>query len=408
MTQMREHSADGVAKRWVWLQRPFWIFVAAFLLRAGVAGELLLHNPLSWKANEPSAIASGLVQGHGFSSAFHDTSQPTAWLAPVYPTLLAFIFRIFGVTTAASAIVAILLNVVFGSLTAVALAQLAREQFSETAGVVAAGAWAIAPPLLFIPWLLWETCLSGLVMTFAFLTTLRLGRASPLRQWVWCGAIWSFAALLNPALLAPLPVLAVDAAFQSRRWKQTVLMLLVCLLGILPWTVRNFVTFGRIMPVRSNFWPEAYFGNVDFSVHPTGNTMLYQREGEVHFAADLKQRVLTSVRSNPKAFARLTAKRAAKFWMLPPQLQPYPSLLFLMAVAGVVMAWHRRKRWIGFASALVLYPLIYYITYTFARYRYPIEPLMYALAAYFLSELLARRGGLRPEASFTRCNSSIE
>jgi hypothetical protein len=69
-----------------------------------------------------------------------------------------------------------------------------------------------------------------------------------------------------------------------------------------------------------------------------------------------------------------------------------------MAVAGVIKAWRRRKRWIGFASALVLYPLIYYITYTFARYRYPIEPLMYALAAYFLCELLARRGGLRPGA----------
>jgi hypothetical protein len=195
-----------------------------------------------------------------------------------------------------------------------------------------------------------------------------------------------------------LPVLAVDAAVQSRRWKRAALMLLVCLLGILPWTVRNFVTFGRIMPVRSNFWPEAYFGNVDFSLHPTGDTMLYQLEGEVQFAADLKQRVLSFVRSNPTAFARLTAKRVTKFWMLPPQLQPYPSLLFLMAVAGVIKAWRRRKRWIGFVSALVLYPLIYYITYTFARYRYPIEPLMYALAAYFLCELLARRGGLRPGA----------
>ena len=398
MTQMREYSVDGVVKRWVRLWRPFWIFVVAFLLRAGVVGELLAHNQLSWKANEPSAIASALVQGHGFSSAFHDTSQPTAWLAPVYPTLLAFIFRIFGVTTAASAIVAILLNVTFGSLTAVVLLQLGREQFSETAGVVAAWAWAVAPPLLFIPWLLWETCLSGLVMTFAFLTTLRLGSSSPMRRWAWCGVIWSFAALLNPALLAPLPVLAVDAAVQSRRWKRAALMLLVCLLGILPWTVRNFVTFGRIMPVRSNFWAEAYFGNVDFSLHPTGNTMLYQLEGEVQFAADLKQRVLSFVRSNPTAFARLTAKRVTKFWMLPPQLQPYPSLLFLMAVAGVIKAWRRRKRWIGFVSALVFYPLIYYITYTFARYRYPIEPLMYALAAYFLSELLARHRGLRPGA----------
>ena len=55
------------------------------------------------------------------------------------------------------------------------------------------------------------------------------------------------------------------------------------------------------------------------------------------------------------------------------------------------------KRWLGFASVLLLYPLIYYITYTFARYRYPIEPLMYGLGEYFACELYAStRKGLSP------------
>ena len=44
---------------------------------------------------------------------------------------------------------------------------------------------------------------------------------------------------------------------------------------------------------------------------------------------------------------------------------------------------------LGFAAVFLFYPLIYYITYTFARYRYPIEPFMYALGAYFVCEVLA-------------------
>ena len=32
---------------------------------------------------------------------------------------------------------------------------------------------------------------------------------------------------------------------------------------------------------------------------------------------------------------------------------------------------------------------MYYLTYTFARYRHPIEPLMYTLAGYAVSELAA-------------------
>ncbi|MFZ0419551.1 MAG: hypothetical protein WAM04_15735 [Candidatus Sulfotelmatobacter sp.] len=389
MSQLQLDTSRSGMRPWLWLRRPGWIFLVAFILRIGVAGVFLAHNKLGWGVNEPAGIAQAIVQGRGFSSAFHDASGPTAWLAPIYPFLLAGIFRFFGIKTPASAVVAILLNVIFSSLTAVVLAKLGKEQFGEKAGTIAGWAWAMAPPLLFIPWLLWETCLSALVLTFGLMTTLRLGKDSPAGDWAWCGVIWSFAALLNPATLAPLPVLAVDAAVHSRSWKRPALMILICFLGILPWTVRNYRAFGRIIPVRSNFWPEAYFGNVDFSVHPTGNTMLYQQEGEMLFAQDLKRRTIEFVRSNPGAFARLTGKRIVAFWMRPGQLQPYPFALLLMTIAGVVQAWRRRKRWVAFATVLVLYPVIYYITYAFARYRHPIEPLMYALAAYFVSDLLA-------------------
>ncbi|MGA8763043.1 MAG: hypothetical protein WB562_09280 [Candidatus Sulfotelmatobacter sp.] len=381
------------------MRRPVWIVLVAFTLRTTVAGMLLAHNSLTWRVNEPGAIARSIVLGRGFSSAFHDANGPTAWLAPAYPALLACIFRFFGIETTASAVVAILLNVIVSSLTAAVLIQLGKEQFSETAGIIAGWAWAMAPPLLFIPWLLWETCLSGLILAVAFAATLRLGGTSRLREWAWCGGIWSFAALLNPAILAPLPLLAVDAAVHSRRWKGPALMLLVCVLGILPWTARNFRAFGQIVAVRSNFWPEFYFGNVDFGLHPTGNTMLYQEEGEILFAADLRRRALNFVHSNPRVFARLSGERIVSFWIQPAQLRPYPPVLLLIALAGLAEAWRRRKRWVGFASALLLYPLVYYVTYTFSRYRYPIEPLMYALAGYLACELFTGNRKPRPAAS---------
>ena len=172
-------------------------------------------------------------------------------------------------------------------------------------------------------------------------------------------------------------------------------MLAVCLLGILPWTVRNFRAFGQIVPVRSNFWPEVYFGNISFSLHPTGDSMLYQNEGEMRFAADLKGRVLEFVRSNPKEFARLTGGRILAFWLRRSQLELYPLIIFLMTMGGLVQAWRQRKRWAAFTSVLVLYPLVYYVSYTFARYRYPIEPLMYLLAGYFVCELWV---GIRHQA----------
>jgi hypothetical protein len=117
--------------------------------------------------------------------------------------------------------------------------------------------------------------------------------------------------------------------------------------------------------------------------------MLYQREGERLFVADMKGRALSFVRSNPGTFWRLTEKRVVAFWAQPPQFWPYPWLLFLATFGGVVESVRRRKRWIEFLLVLLLYPPLYYVTHAFARFRYPIEPLMYALAAYFVCQLRA-------------------
>ena len=372
-----------------WLRNPIRIVVIACLLRIGVVGAFFTHNKFSWGLNELAEIARALVEGRGFSSAFHGASGATAWFAPAYPALLALIFRIFGVETQASAIVVVLLNVIFASLTAWVLIELGRKQFNETAGVVAGWAWAVAPPLLFMPWLPWETCLSGLAFAFSLMTTLALSASSSAPLWAWCGATWGITALINPAILASFPAMALCIVVRTRHWKGAFIMTAVCMLCILPWTVRNYLMFKHIVPVRSNLWPELYFGNVDFSLHPLGSSMLYQREGESLFVEDMKGRALNFVRSNPGAFYRRTEQRVVAFWAQPSQLWPYPWLLFLMTCGGVVESMRRGKRWPEFLSVLLFYPLTYFVTHAFARFRYPIEPLMYALAAYFICELVA-------------------
>ncbi len=378
----------NLALFWTFLQRPTLIVLAAAAVRLAVVGFLLVHQPPAWGTNEAAGIARQLAQGHGFASPFHDSTGPTARLAPVYPSLLACLFLVFGIQSVASAWAAILLNIVFASLAAAVILKLGTEHFGSFAGTIAAWAWAISPPVVVMPWLRWETSLSALVMTFALMRTLRLNSDSPLRDWGVCGCVWGLAALLNPALLAPLPALAVLLAARRRPLSRVMLMLLICGLVIVPWTVRNRVSMRVFVPLRSNFWPEAYFGNVDFSEHPLGNSMLYQREGEMNFAHDLHARVIERVQSDPKEFVRRTAGRVISFWTRPPQFSPLPLLLFVAALGGIFLARRNGREWASFASVLGFYPLIYYLTYTFSRYRHPIEPVIYVLASYAVAELI--------------------
>jgi hypothetical protein len=379
-----------VNKNLAWLQRPAMVFLVAAILRFAVVSVFLAQNPLSWGVNEAAGIGRQIVLDHGIATPFHDAVGPTAWLAPIYPSLLACLFFLFGAQTAVAAWATVFLNVIFGSLTSVVVLRLGQEHFGKVAGLLAGWAWAVSPSAVVMPWYLWETCLSALVMTFALLQTLRLGRTSTLRQWIVCGLVWSFAALLNPALLAPLPAILLLKACKERDWKLPATLLLVCALGIAPWTVRNLVALHRLIPVRSNFWPELFFGNVNFSLHPTGPSMLYQHEGEIAFAADLRGRVIDYICSNPGEFMLRTSHRALTFWSEPAYFKPLPAILALASLAGILFARAAGREWISFFCVLLLFPIIYYMSYTFARYRHPIEPVMYSLAAFTVYELSLR------------------
>ncbi|MGC2089692.1 MAG: hypothetical protein WA638_09695, partial [Candidatus Acidiferrales bacterium] len=68
---------------------------------------------------ESANVALSVAQGHGFGSPFRVPTGPTAWMTPVYPALLAGIFRIFGTYTFDSYLAAVGLNILFATLTCI-------------------------------------------------------------------------------------------------------------------------------------------------------------------------------------------------------------------------------------------------------------------------------------------------
>src|SRR5215472_18761592 len=65
--------------------------------------------------NEVGNIAASLAQGRGFSDVFRTGTGATAWLAPVYPILVAAIFKVFGIFTVRAFFAACFLNIAFSS-----------------------------------------------------------------------------------------------------------------------------------------------------------------------------------------------------------------------------------------------------------------------------------------------------
>lgn len=379
---------------------PLVIFGAAFVTRWERVTYILsrkLGPQLLFTQNEPSHIAAALVSGLGFSSPYAGApAAPTAQQPPLYPFILAGIFKVFGSCTVASAWTAVLINVLAGAVTAVLLCYVGRLHFGETVGILAAWIWVL-------PWMYranaFAVSLTNAYLAAMGLTVLLLVVPKTLdtnRRWFALGIYSGLLVLLQPSLLPIVLVYGCWLAWSKARSPRALIAVVGLLLALAPWTIRNYVTFGRFIPLRDNLGLELWLGNrpgmqgtVDFSGDfPDNDPGNYARLGELRFMDGKFDASREFILSAPAGFAGRVLRRVAEFWYVP---YPFPWVVVsIMGWVGAVLAMRKnRNGWVWFI-VLAVYPLIYYVTHNFATYRHPIEPLVILLASYAIVEIIVQ------------------
>ena len=128
---------------------------------------------------ESGNIAHSLATGHGFSSPFRVDTGPTAWMTPLFPLLLAGIFRIFGVYTFHAWAAMVLLNISCCTLACIPIYFAARRIGGIALAAAAAWLWAIFPNAILMPVeSMWDACISALLVATILWATLALERAN--------------------------------------------------------------------------------------------------------------------------------------------------------------------------------------------------------------------------------------
>lgn len=370
------------------------IFTAAFAIRMVFVQRWstgMLRRV--YETNECARIAWALVSGLGYSSPWPNTPlAPTAQQSPLYPLLLAGIFRVFGPYTARSAWVAMSINALACSLTAVLIYKLGERYFGRMAAGIAALVWSLWIVEIAACLQLWHQALAALAVAAFLQMSPALGESERYLHWVFAGAAIALAALLNPALLA----IFIPGILWVLSWRPLSSRRLRCFLGgalaflilLVPWTARNYRAFGRLIPLRDNFGMELWIGNrpgmtgtADFSGDfPLRNPEEYSRLGEIAFMAEKQSAAIGFIRQHPGQFAIRCLYRALAFWTL-----PSGSLWFLvspLAWIGAIFCFLQNGRRFGalFAIPLLFFPLSYYLTHIWPTYRTPIEPVLLLLA----------------------------
>jgi 4-amino-4-deoxy-L-arabinose transferase-like glycosyltransferase len=364
--------------------------------------ELFPHRWLYSRGIELGTLAQSLASGRGLSSPFGGSTGPTALLAPGYPAVIALVFRIFGSFTFSSAIAVMVMQVLFSVTTVVLIMHVAQRCFDSRTADLAGVFWAVSLPLLWMPTIFWETCLSTLLVVGMIALALRCEQKPSRSLWVLMGGYCGLAALVNPALLMALLALLGWAAWQTRRTLRysPLLGLLVLLLVFAPWPIRNARALGAFIPLRSTVGLELWMGNraeatgfLDESIFPLFNRWEYDQyvaKGEAAYMGEKTALAKTYIRAHPGEFLRLSGVRFLRFWSGAgtrdgsPVFVLHAVLTTALGAMGIWRLWERRRFRVAvlFLLPLLLFPLPYYITHAEFRYRLVVDPLLTVLAAY--------------------------
>ncbi len=410
---------------------PVWMVLFGLVVR--VLYMMIAHSyraiVIDGSVNEMERLAYSLATGSGFSAPYVVDTGPSAWTAPIYPWLISLAFRACGVYSYAAGFAMLLFNSICAALTSWTLYRIARRVFNESVAVWSGWVWAFLPYSIrwSVTWVS-ETSLSAFLLSLLFMLTLEMEDNDGLLWWSGYGLLWGIAALTNTSVISFLPFSGCWLAYHlHRHGKRTVVPVLlsaaVFWLVLTPWLVRNYSVFDEPVFIRDNFGNELRAGNnplaegwVVPNYHAGYNPFLltlFQQMGEPAINAEQAHEAKAWIAQHPKRFLVLCYRRFIFFWAGVPRtwtglprtgFDRVKNLIFLasslLAIGGLFLAVKRCVHGVFlFATLLLFYPLIYYITFPQPRYRHPIDPELTILAVFLISSFpaLLRRGD-QPDA----------
>jgi hypothetical protein len=270
-----------------WLAKPnvrvwLFLFVASLSMQfyfAGRAGRPAQVS-IAWHQHlggEYFNIAQALLDGRGFADPFGEATGPTAWMPPLYPSLLALFLWVTGSRLLVSGVVLTLTHASLATIGTTVYA-MARNLARATPPIYVA-AFSVVWIAAFNIWFLlitqdiWLTALAVNAMLFVIYRRVVVGET---KAWVWT-LVGGLVLFLSPALAAPWLVLTGYFAVTDRQWRKWGKVLAVVALIGVPWAVRNTLTFHKFIPVKSNLAYDAYAANVldDDGIYDSKHLMLH-------------------------------------------------------------------------------------------------------------------------------------
>ncbi len=411
----------------------------------GTFDEVSYHN-----------LALRVIDGHGFSFGEKwwpgtAANEPTAHWSYLYTVYLVVVYSVLGVSPL---VARILQAVIVGVAMPWLLYRLAFRLFAPEAH--GEGMFAVTPALqraqriallaaaigaVYIYFFYYTASLitegfyiTGILWSFDTAVSIVQSQKASTKQWAVLGFAIGMTTLLRQLFLLFLPFLLLWMWWAKRpRLTRFILPVALVILMIAPWTIRNYVAFGQIVPLNTNsgfafFWGNhPRYGTKFIPILPSGDyyrmiPQELQEQGlnEAQMDSALLAEAFKLIAADPGRYALLSLSRFPtyfKFWPsgesgMVSNLSRVGSFgLFLpFMLYGLFLSLKRSEgslgKWLASPFTLLylfmlVYTGIHILTWTLIRYRLPVDAILLIFAGYGLVDIVERVMARRQMAQVT-------
>jgi 4-amino-4-deoxy-L-arabinose transferase-like glycosyltransferase len=406
------------------MSRKATVALAVIIITAGLLRLVFATFVVGWGADtrgdeiDYHEIAVSLSAGEGFEvSGYPVTRRP-----PLYPVVLAAVYKAIGPHAFVGRIVQVLLGVLVVFLTF----RVARRYFDETVALVAGGIAALNPFLIAMSgYLLTENLYVVLLLAALLVFPTPAHLNGPLRKVLLTAAVLAATALTRPAGL----VLAVwmlgtglllgAGSLWGRTRNGLAAAALFCVI-LLPWCLRNYSVLGGWVGLTSHGGITFYQGNnqkvVDIPHYRGGVTPLaglphadeIARMGELERERFAWAKGKEFLRRNRGRVPQILWWKFARFWRLESDVGLsgvrsgwwwstdsffgrlasrvdvgliYAIAAFPLSIAGVVLARRRWRELVFLYGVVIAHTAVALVFFGSIRGRIPVEPVVAIFAA---------------------------
>lgn len=388
------------------------IFFVALIVR------LLFVN---YSAGIPTSDATsydrlGLSVSEGKGYVESDGS-PYSFRPPLYPLFLGIIYKFFGHSYFAVRMI----QSVIGAFTCVFIFIIGKKICNYKVGILSAFLSVIYPPFIKSAELLLTELVFTFLLTILIFYLLKIQKDMKIKHCIIFGLALGVAALTRSAILL-FPFFIVPIFVYSRKYTflnklvRYIIILLFFLLALLPWSIRNFNVYHRIIPIATQggitFYssycpPDGIFGKLATMQDPIIREASKIISPVVR-SEFLVKKTLDFILNNPKEVVILEFKKVLYLWapfdweIIGNRWFNFVYVIILPFFAfGLFLSFRKFKQFYPVLLPIVYIQIMSLFFYGSPRFRLPVEPFIFILSAIgilSLAEHFLKKRGKKYEA----------